>query len=160
MDNAAVQTAAAPAHAVAAADDIRKAFAAAKEKLGIHTQAPAADLSPQLTKLLDTIEHPAPPPLPAASPELVMQAPDLTHSAITQVFEQAARHVEDVAEALMQQAIDAIAQAKETAAALRAKGAAEASKIEGVAKAARETVHLFRAQHAKVMGQADVAGQA
>lgn len=110
---------------------------------------------PRLAQLAEQLAKPdAPKPADAASPALVMRAPELTRAAIAQVFEQAAKHVEDVAEALMQQAIDAIAQAKETAAGLREKGAAEASKIEGVAKAARETVHLFKAQHAKIMGQA------
>lgn len=158
-------------HHDAAAADIRAAFEKRRAELGMPPSlAPATPTPPvaapaqspsvvDMRKLLEavTTDVPAsPPPAPsqaAASPELVMRAPDLTAETILQISERVAQEFEALAEAVMQHAIGVMADARDKAKAARDHGALQAASITGYAKVARETVHMFAAQHAKVTGQ-------
>lgn len=113
---------------------------------------PRADGAVDMSSLDAAIASQSPKAEPPASPELVARAPALTRQAIEQVFEVAAQQVELAADAVMQQAIDTVATAKETAKALRDKGAREAASVERAATMARDSTDLFKAHMAKVIG--------
>lgn len=86
----------------------------------------------------------------AASDETLARTPALTREAMAQVFERAASDVEIAADALMQVAIDRVADAKEIAKQLREFGAHHGKVVERAAGYARDIAALFAAEQKKI----------
>lgn len=80
---------------------------------------------------------------PAAG-ALLRRAPELTREAILEVYETAARQCELAGDAMMQMAIERVAEAKERAKDLRAFGAEHAASIERAANFAKENAEAFQ----------------
>lgn len=95
---------------------------------------------------------------PADFAPLIERAPELTARAIRQAFDDAAREVEITADAEMQRAIELVAEAKETAAELRAMGDRHAAAVQSVAEIARDVAAGLKAQRARIKAEPNGGG--